>query len=529
MGSLHGSAGCVSNMRIGLDVGGTHTDAVLMDGNQVIARVKATTTEEVTSGIEAALASVLEGQSPTAVDLLTIGTTQFTNAVVERKQLSRVAAVRVCLPAGRGLMPRADWPQDLIEATDGGSYLMHGGYLYDGRPLSELQEQEFTELTQTLADTQPAAVVVSCAFSPTQPEQEDRLVARLAKSLPGVRVCASHVMGGLGLIERENASILNASLLEFADRVTNALIESSKKLGIQCPVYVSQNNGTLIDLERVRQFPALTFASGPTNSIRGAWALTGLADAIVIDVGGTTSDIGVLKNGFPRQSNLVIDVGGARTNFRMPDVIAIGLGGGSLIGPGGGTCGPQSVARELRQKALCFGGSVMTLTDIAVSQGRLTISDTSQFKPVEAELCEAVDSLIVERLAAAVDLMKPGGAILPVILLGGGAPLIPGDTLAGCPIVRPDNADVANAIGASIAQVSGEAEGMRIAGADSREIVIETLTAIASEKALAAGADSVTINIVNIEEVDIPYMATDTSRIRVSVVGDLAGREVLAS
>ena len=529
MGSLHGSAGCVSNMRIGLDVGGTHTDAVLMDGNQVIARVKATTTEEVTSGIEAALASVLEGQSPTAVDLLTIGTTQFTNAVVERKQLSRVAAVRVCLPAGRGLMPRADWPQDLIEATDGGSYLMHGGYLYDGRPLSELQEQEFTELTQTLADTQPAAVVVSCAFSPTQPEQEDRLVARLAKSLPGVRVCASHVIGGLGLIERENASILNASLLEFAHRVTNALIESSKKLGIQCPVYVSQNNGTLIDLERVRQFPALTFASGPTNSIRGAWALTGLADAIVIDVGGTTSDIGVLKNGFPRQSNLVIDVGGARTNFRMPDVIAIGLGGGSLIGPGGGTCGPQSVARELRQKALCFGGSVMTLTDIAVSQGRLTIPDTSKFKPVEAELCEAVDSLIVERLAAAVDLMKPGGAILPVILLGGGAPLIPGDTLAGCPIVRPDNADVANAIGASIAQVSGEAEGMRIAGADSREIVIETLTAIASEKALAAGADSVTINIVNIEEVDIPYMATDTSRIRVSVVGDLAGREVLAS
>ena len=261
----------------------------------------------------------------------------------------------------------------------------------------------------------------------------------------------------------------------------------------------------------------------------GAWALTGLADAIVIDVGGTTSDIGVLKNGFPRQSNLVIDVGGARTNFRMPDVIAIGLGGGSLIGPDGESCGPQSVARELRQKALCFGGSVMTLTDVAVSQGRLAISDASQSKPVEPEVCEAVDSLIVEKLAAAVDLMKPGGAILPVILVGGGAPLIPGDTLAGCPIVRPDNADVANAIGASIAQVSGEAEGMRVAGADSREIVIENLTAIASEKALAAGADSATINIVNVEEVDIPYMATDTSRIRVSVVGDLASREVLAS
>lgn len=516
-------------MRIGLDVGGTHTDAVLMDGSQVIARVKATTTEDVASGIEAALVSILEGQTLASVDLLTIGTTQFTNAVVERRQLSRVAAVRVCLPAGRGLIPRADWPQDLAEATDGGSYLIHGGHLYDGRPLSELQERELAELIQTLSDTQPAAVVVSCAFSPTQPDQEDRLVARLAAALPGIRVCASHVMGGLGLIERENASILNASLLHFADRVANALVESSEKLGLQCPVYVSQNDGTLIDLERVRQFPALTFASGPTNSIRGAWALTGLADAIVIDVGGTTSDIGVLKNGFPRQSNLVIDVGGARTNFRMPDVIAIGLGGGSLIGPDGGRCGPQSVGRELRQKALCFGGSVMTLTDVAVSQGRLTISDASRSKPVEPEVCEAVDSLIVEKLAAAVDLMKPGGAALPVILVGGGAPLIPGDTLAGCPIVRPNNADVANAIGASIAQVSGEAEGMRVAGADSRETVIAKLTTIASEKALAAGADSSTINIVNVEEVDIPYMATDTSRIRVSVVGDLVGREVVPS
>jgi hypothetical protein len=336
-------------------------------------------------------------------------------------------------------------------------------------------------------------------------------------------------MGGLGLIERENASILNASLLDFADRVANALVGSSKKLGLNCPVYVSQNDGTLIDLERVRQFPALTFASGPTNSIRGAWALTGLADAIVIDVGGTTSDIGALKNGFPRQSNLVIDVGGARTNFRMPDVIAIGLGGGSLIGRSGRSCGPQSVARELRQKALCFGGKVMTLTDVAISQGRLTILGASESKPVASEVCEAVDSLVVEKLAAAVDLMKPGGAVLPVILVGGGAPLIPGETLAGCPLVRPDNGDVANAIGASIAQVSGEAEDMRVAGGDSREVVIERLTAMASEKALAAGADSATINIVNVEEVDIPYMATDTSRIRVSVVGDLAGREVLAS
>ena len=508
-------------MRIGLDVGGTHTDAVLMDGQQVVAHTKATTTADVGSGIEDALVTILKGANPDDVELLTIGTTQFTNAVVERKHLSTVAAVRVCLPSGRGLSPRADWPEDLVRATDGGNYLLHGGHLYDGRELAPVNEVELQELLQMLKAERPAAIVVSCAFSPSQPALESRLAERLAEALPQSRVVASHNMGGLGLIERENAAILNASLLEFADYVASALLTSSARLGLCCPVYVSQNDGTLIDLERVREFPALTFASGPTNSIRGAWALTGLSDALVIDVGGTTSDIGVLKNGFPRQSNLVIDVGGARTNFRMPDVLAMGLGGGSEIGESGASCGPRSVARELTKKALCFGGEVMTLTDIAVSQGRMTMAEATNSQPVGIEICRAVDKLVLENLNAAVDLMKPGGAILPVVLVGGGAPLIPGDTLAGCPVIRPEFADVANAIGASIAQVSGEAEGLHVIGGQSREAVIEALTQEAIENAVAANADEATISLVDVEAIDIPYMASETTRIRIRVVGDL--------
>ena len=508
-------------MRIGLDVGGTHTDAVLMDGQQVVAHTKATTTADVGSGIEAALATILDGINPDNVELLTIGTTQFTNAVVERKHLSTVAAVRVCLPAGRGLLPRADWPEDLVRATDGGNYLLQGGHLYDGRELAPVDESELDALLQTLKETRPTAVVVSCAFSPSQPELELTLAETFARALPNSRIVASHSMGGLGLIERENAAILNASLLEFADHVASALLRSSARLGLSCPVYVSQNDGTLIGLERVREFPALTFASGPTNSIRGAWALTGLSDALVIDVGGTTSDIGVLKKGFPRQSNLVIDVGGARTNFRMPDVLAIGLGGGSEIGEGGSSCGPQSVARELSQKALCFGGEVMTLTDIAVSQGRMIIAEATNSRPACADICAAVDRLVLEKLTAAVDLMKPGGAVLPVVLVGGGASLIPGDTLADCPVIRPQYAGVANAIGASIAQVSGEAEGFHVIGSKARSDVIDELTRMAKENAISASADEATLSVVDVEEIEIPYMASETTRIRVRVVGDL--------
>jgi hypothetical protein len=110
---------------------------------------------------------------------------------------------------------------------------------------------------------------------------------------------------------------------------------------------------------------------------------------------------------------------------------------------------------------------------------------------------------------------------LPVVLVGGGAPLIPGDTLADCPIIRPQYADVANAIGASIAQVSGEAEGLHVLTSQSRSEMIDQLTHEATERAIAAGAAEASITTVDVEEVDIPYMANETTQISVRVVGDL--------
>ena len=87
----------------------------------------------------------------------------------------------------------------------------------------------------------------------------------------------------------------------------------------------------------------LTFASGPTNSMRGAAFLTGVVDAMVIDIGGTTADVGALVKGFPRPASLAVEVGGVRTNFRMPDVYSFGLGGGSMVTPEPLRIGPQSV------------------------------------------------------------------------------------------------------------------------------------------------------------------------------------------
>src|SRR3546814_12368871 len=92
-------------------------------------------------------------------------------------------------------------------------------------------------------------------------------------------------------------------------------------LGIAAPLYISQNDGTLISAAEAARHPVLAIGSGPTNSMRGAAFLTGIENAIVMDVGGTTCDIGVLAKGFPRESTLSIDIGGVRTNFRIPDIL----------------------------------------------------------------------------------------------------------------------------------------------------------------------------------------------------------------
>src|SRR6478752_9530799 len=126
-------------LRIGIDVGGTNTDAVLMDDLKVVSKIKTPTTEDVTGGITAALKHVLEtsGTRTSAIAAVMIGTTHFTNAVVERRRLQQTATIRLGLPATAALPPMVDWPDDLRKVIDGSSYLVHGGYEFDGREISK--------------------------------------------------------------------------------------------------------------------------------------------------------------------------------------------------------------------------------------------------------------------------------------------------------------------------------------------------------------------------------------------------------
>lgn len=221
------------------------------------------------------------------------------------------------------------------------------------------------------------------------------------------------------MLERENASILNASILTFAQRTIRHFRKAIRALNLTCPLFLTQNDGTLTSATQAARLPIRTFASGPTNSMRGAAFLSRLdegSDAqqgksnIVVDVGGTTTDVGVLlPSGFPRQAAAFIEIGGVRTNFSMADVQSIGLGGGSrvkVVTTEKGdvvTVGPDSVGHNLTRDGKVFGGDVLTSTDIVVSGGVEGVGVKDRVTGLSTELIQSAKNAIKKLLERIID------------------------------------------------------------------------------------------------------------------------------
>jgi N-methylhydantoinase A/oxoprolinase/acetone carboxylase beta subunit len=273
--------------------------------------------------------------------------------------------------------------------------------------------------------------------------------------------------------------------------------------------------------EFAEQYPVLTFASGPTNSMRGAAFLSGLKDAMVVDIGGTTSDVGALTHGFPREASVAVDIGGVRTNFRMPDVYSFGLGGGTHVDADSLKIGPQSVGYRITKEALIFGGQTLTTSDIAVAAGVAEMGDPSKVADLDKELVTNAIDKIQEMCETAVDRMKTSSEPVPVIIVGGGSVLISRKVAGASEMVKPNHFEAANAVGAAIAQISGEVDRVYSLEKLSRDAALDDAKAEASAKAVEAGADPSTIQIVDVEDVPLSYLPGNATRIRVKAVGDL--------
>jgi N-methylhydantoinase A/oxoprolinase/acetone carboxylase beta subunit len=506
--------------RVGIDVGGTNTDAVLVDDDRVLAWVKTPTTDDVTGGVREALRLLVEalGGRAGVIDAVMIGTTHFTNAVVQRRDLEPVAALRVALPSGRSLPPFVDWPGDLAALVRGQVHMVAGGHEYDGRPLAPFDEEGVRAAARAIRHAGIRSVAVSAVFSPLTPACEEAAAEILRSEVPGIALTLSHDLGRIGLLERENAALLNAALIPLATRTTRAFTDAVTASGIEAPLYLTQNDGTVMKAAQAQAFPVYSFSSGPTNSMRGAAFLSGLSDAMVVDVGGTTTDIGHLKAGFPREANRTVEVGGVRTLFRMPDLLSLGLGGGTHVDGDARTVGPSSVGYRLTRDARVFGGTQLTATDIAVSAGLASIGDASRVAALDPDVVSWATSRFRQMIEEGVDRMKADAAPLPLLAVGGGAFLVPERIPGISDVVHLPHAAVANAVGAAIAQVSGEVDQV-FSGLPRADAVAEA-EVIARARAIEAGANGDTLDVVEVEDLPLAYLPGDALRVRVRVVGD---------
>ena len=509
--------------RLGIDVGSTHTDAVIMDGLEVISTHKAPTSQDISTGIIEAAKSVLAdcGLPRASFEAVVIGTTQFTNAVVQRRGLVKVAAMRIGAQSTAALPPFYDWPVGLKEAVAGSVAMINGGHEFDGTPITALDEQAFAAACDATARSGFESIAVCSVFSSVNPETEDWVRRQLAERGIAGYLSLSRELGGVGLYQRENATLLNAALMPMARRVVDAFRAAFDDLGLAGRLFISQNDGTLMEAGFAARYPVLTISSGPTNSMRGAAHLTGVADAMVVDVGGTTSDVGMLKNGFPRRSGIEVEVGGVSTNFRMPDVLAIGLGGGSIVAEQGQRVGPVSVGNELLDKAICFSGDVLTATDIACARGLIDLGRRDRLSQIDAATVDNATATMCATYRDVVDRMRVSPEPLPLIAVGGASFLIPDELPGISHVIRPQYADVANAVGAAMGKVGAEAEVVYSRKEDGRRAAHDQARSLASERAVAAGADLASIEITEVDEVPISYLEDPIVRLRVKAVGEM--------
>ena len=514
--------------KLGIDVGGTNTDAVLIDEKlQVIAECKYPTSKDIYDGILGAVRTVLEQSDidRKEINQAMLGTTQCTNAIVERKHLAPIGILRIGAPATLGIPPMVDWEED-IQKVAVAAEIIQGGFEYDGKELAVFDEAAACKFFENLKG-KVKSVAISCAFSTVRNDHEV-LAARLCKKVMGedVHVSVSSEIGSMGLIERENATILNAALYKVAERFTEGFAKSLKDEGVtNAKVYLSQNDGTLMTMEHARRYPILTIACGPTNSIRGASYLSNLKNAIIIDVGGTTTDLGIISQGFPRESSVAATIGGVRTNFRMPDVVSIGLGGGSIVRQkedGSITVGPDSVGFEITSKALVFGGDVLTATDIAVRLGMADIGDKSKVADIEEEMAKEAMKVIISLAEDGIDSMKISNADIDVILVGGGSIVLPENLMGAKTVSKPNYFGIANAIGSAISKVSGTLEKLVNYDEIPREKALQQAKEAAISIAVESGAVRETVEIIDVEDVPLAYYPGNTNRIKVKAAGDLA-------
>ncbi len=395
----------MSTYLIGVDTGGTYTDAAVIEaqGHKVVASAKSITTKGdlaigVTGAIRAAIARLPEGLSPENIALVSVSTTLATNAVVE----GHGSAVGVVLIGFDQAMAERT---GIAKAFPGMPIAMiAGGHDHNG---DEAKPLDVEALGKAVAAMPVDAFAIASAFAVRNPSHEQRAREMIAQATGKPATLSTELTSALDAPRRALTAVLNARLISRVSMLIDAVKRSMAEIGISCPLMIVKGDGTLALAERVALKPIETVLSGPAASLVGASWLCGRKDFIMSDMGGTTTDLGVLTNGRPQVAEHGAEVGGWRTMVKAIDVKTIGLGGDSeiTIGLNGKIeVGPQRVApvsllasrypeviQMLEADLADTEGGSMHGRFVLKPFGATAASQTAEVSPREAEILALVD------------------------------------------------------------------------------------------------------------------------------------------
>lgn len=371
-------------MLLGVDVGGTFTDAVLVAGGRVVTAKSPTTPHDQSEGVLNAVTAVLDraGHGADEVEGFAHGMTVATNALLEgagartalvatagftdvvelgrqaRKDLYRLCAARPAplVPAERRVAaPERVGPDGVLDA---------------------LTEDAAREVAAAVAALEPEAVAVCLLHADRFPEHEQRIGAALAEAVPGVHVSLSHeVVGTFREYERAATTEVDAALSPLLAAYLRRLLERCADAGLPAPA-IMQSSGGLADAELAAGHAALTVLSGPAGGAAAAALIadrTGTPDLLCFDMGGTSCDVCVVEGGAVRETG-GREIGGRPLQLPMVDIHTVGAGGGSIawIDPGGALrVGPRSAGADPGPACYGRGGTEPTVTDANLALGLL--------------------------------------------------------------------------------------------------------------------------------------------------------------
>jgi N-methylhydantoinase A/oxoprolinase/acetone carboxylase beta subunit len=507
------------DLRLAVHAGATNADAVVVDArDHPVAVAKVPRGRDVPGILRAVLRRLLaqDGCDARRIGEATFWAGAVEAALVRRRGLRRVAALRIGAPLTLAVPPLASWPDALRAAVSAGEAVVTGGAEYDGRTAAPLGAAEVVAFLGRVAGT-AEAVAITSVFSPVAPEQELAAADLVRRDLgAGVPIALSHEHGSMGLIERENATVLNAALGGAVETVADQVRAALEARDVDADLFLAQGDGAVMALEHALRFPALMLGAGPASAMLGAGWLSGIPDGVVVDAGGATVDVGVLLGGTPRPAPAPALVAGVRANVSRPDLVTLPFGGRSALRLDDDEA--AAIGVDGQGDGLVFGGAAPTLVDAAVAADRIALG-THGLTPRQRHRLAPVMEQFDRALEDAVGRARRGAPAAALVAVGGAAALVPRALPGVGAVFAPAQGDVAGAFGLAIAPAGGHADRICVNRPTERATTMEAARADAVARAVHAGADPRRVAIVEADEVPLSYLHDPAIRIRVRAAG----------